>query len=86
MTPAQFAAAASLARLSDDRAAVARAVLVDGKPYIAAVAPYGWSRQAAYGPIQSIRKHWDRYVAARHAEEAASQLSSPTEGSPSGAP
>ncbi|MDM0036827.1 hypothetical protein QTI33_32155 [Variovorax sp. J22P271] len=81
MTPAQFAAAASLARLSEDRAAVARAVLVDGKPYAAAVAPYGWSRQAAYGAILSIRKHWGRYVAARQAEDAAAALSSPASAS-----
>lgn len=77
MTPAQFAAAAVLARLSTDRTAVARSVLVDGSSYSVAVAPYGWSRQAAYGPVKSIRRHWELYQVARSAEAEATNSSGP---------
>jgi hypothetical protein len=82
MTPAQFAAASTLARLSADRSAVARAVLIDGKTYSEAVEPFGWTRQAAYGPVKSIQEHWTRYLAARDAEASAQTVASQTEEQP----
>jgi hypothetical protein len=77
MTPAQFAAAAALARLSLDRCAVARAVLVDGKTYSDAVAPYGWTRQAACAPVKSIQDNWSRYQAACAAEASCNGAAKP---------
>jgi hypothetical protein len=71
ITPGEFAAAACIARLSPERIAVARAVLVEGKTYVEAVAPYGWSRQSAQAPVKSILEHLARYKAARDAEAAA---------------
>jgi len=68
MNSAQFAAASMLARLSPERTLVARAVLVDGKTYMQAVAPYGWTRQAAYLPVKKIKEQWGRYRAAQKAE------------------
>lgn len=73
VTPAQFAAASMLANLSPERLAVARAVLLEGKSYGEAVAPYGWTRQTAYGAIKAIREHLARYQAACQAEAAATQ-------------
>lgn len=66
----QFEAAAIIAKVSPERIAVARSVLVEGKTYSAAVEPYGWTRQAAYVPVRAIEDGLKRYLSAREAEEA----------------
>lgn len=70
ITSPQFVAAAIIAKVSPDRAAVARSVLVDGMTYSSAVAPFGWTRQAAYVPVRSIEQGLRRYQDARAAEAA----------------
>ncbi|MDP9897414.1 hypothetical protein J2W32_006521 [Variovorax boronicumulans] len=70
ITSPEFAAAAEIAKVSADRVAVARSVLVEGKTYSQAVKPYGWTRQAAYAPIRSIEDGLARFHAARKAEAA----------------
>lgn len=82
MTSSQFAAAAVLAQMSAERTAVARAVLVDGKSYVQAVEPFGWTRQTAYVPVRSVARHWELYVQACAAEIAAIEQEAAAAASP----
>ena len=69
MTPQQFAIAAFLAKMSEVRTDIARAVLLDNKTQAVAVAPYGYTRQAAAGPVRAIKRHWAAFEAARRIEQ-----------------
>lgn len=69
MTPSAFVAGVSLTRLSPDRTAAAYAVLVEGKTWCDAAAPYGWKRQALFSPVATIRKNYERYAEAQRAAQ-----------------
>lgn len=71
LTAPQFAAAAVIAGLSEDRTQVARSVLVDGLTYQAATAPYGHTRQSGRLPVQSVLRAHVTLARARAAESLA---------------
>ena len=73
MTEAEFAPAAYLAalRISAQRIAMARAVLVDGRSYAEAVKQYGYRRQTAYAATKIVLQHSKHFQRAKDLEIAA---------------
>ena len=61
MTAVEFEALRPLLKISEDRMAAARAVLVDGLTYQAAGDRFGWTRQAAGDAVDVVWRTLQRY-------------------------
>jgi hypothetical protein len=61
MTAAEFEALRPLLKISSDRIAAARAVLVDGLTYQAVGDQFGWTRQAAGDAVNIVWRTLQRY-------------------------
>jgi hypothetical protein len=61
MTAVEFEALRPLLKISDDRMAAARTVLVDGLTYQAAGDRFGWKRQAAGDAVDVVWRTLQRY-------------------------
>jgi hypothetical protein len=61
MTAAEFEALRPLLKISSDRMAAARAVLVDGLTYQAVGDQFGWTRQAAGDAVNIVWRTLQRY-------------------------
>ena len=61
MTAVEFEALRPLLKISDDRMAAARTVLVDGLTYQAAGDRFGWTRQAAGDSVDVVWRTLQRY-------------------------